>query len=90
MPRIVLWNPPAHRPAYRLMDWDGNVLEEGPMLTADEVYCDLCNKHVPLNPAPMVGSYVLCLDCLEKIEPGWREQITPLLETIWRDQMASE
>lgn len=74
MPRIVLWNPPAHRPAYRLM----------------EVYCDLCNKHVPLNPAPMVGSYVLCLDCLEKVEPGWRKQITPLLETIWRDQMASE
>lgn len=89
MPRIVLWNPPARRSAYRLMDWDGNVLEEGPMLTADEVYCDLCNADVVVRPVPVIGGYALCINCLEKVEPGWRKQITPLLEMIWRDQMAS-
>lgn len=89
MAKITLWYP-EERPSYAIYDWDGNVLEEGPMLTADEVYCDLCNAEVPLNPAPMIGSYVLCLDCLEKIEPSWRKQISPLLEMIWRDQMASE
>jgi hypothetical protein len=89
MKQITLWYP-EERPSYRLYDWDGNLLDEGAPLSADEVYCDLCNAPLSLNPAPMVGGYVLCLDCLEKVEPRWREQITPLLETMWRTQMASE
>jgi len=81
---------PTERPAYVLYDWDGSVLEVGPTLSADEVYCDLCNAEVPLNPGPMVGGNVLCLDCLPKIEPGWEKQVTPLLKLIWQTQMASE
>jgi len=87
MAKITLWYP-EERPAYTLYTPDG--VEVGPTLSAEEVYCDMCNAHVPLNPAPMIGSYVLCLDCLEKVEPGWRKQVTPLLAMIWREQMASE
>ncbi|MFZ6020417.1 MAG: hypothetical protein ACOYXO_12480 [Chloroflexota bacterium] len=86
---IELWFPPKTRPSFVLVDEDGNV-EVGAELTDEEVYCDLCNAEVPLNPAPMVGGNVLCLDCLPKIEPGWEKQVTPLLKLIWQTQMASE
>jgi hypothetical protein len=84
MPRIVLWNPPAHRPAYRLMDWDGNVLEEGPMLTADEVYCDLCNADVLVRPVPVIDGHVVCLRCLQEIDPKWPEQIPLEVLLVWK------
>ncbi|GIV65542.1 MAG: hypothetical protein KatS3mg046_802 [Bellilinea sp.] len=88
MAKIDLFHPHP-RPAYVLYDEAGFIEEIGPMLSADEVYCDLCNAQTPLDPAPMVNGYVLCLDCLERVEPNWRRQITPLLEIIWRDQMAT-
>ena len=90
MAEITLWYP-EERPSYAIYDWDGNLLEEGEPLSATEVYCDLCNAEVPLRPAPMIGSYVLCLDCLNKVEPEWRRQVTPLLMLIWYTQLeASE
>ncbi|WP_322793328.1 hypothetical protein [Bellilinea sp.] len=84
MAKITLWYP-EERPAFVIYTEDG--VEVGPTLGANEVYCDLCNAAVPLDPAPMVEGYVLCLDCLEKVVPDWRKQITPLLELMWRDQM---
>lgn len=89
MTGIVLWNPPEVRPAFWFLDEDGSV-EIGPLLTADEVYCDLCNAEVPLRPAPMIGSYVLCLECLNKVEPEWQRQVTPLLMLIWHTQLEEQ
>jgi|YNPNPStandDraft_1061719.scaffolds.fasta_scaffold90995_1 hypothetical protein len=83
---FTLWHP-TERPSYVVYDWDGNIEEVGPTLSANEVYCDLCNAEVPLDPAPMVGGNVLCLDCLRQVEPDWEEQATPLLKLIWREQM---
>ena len=90
MAEIVLWNPPEVRPVFRILDWDGNLVEEGPVLTEREVYCDLCNAEVPLRPAPMIGSYVLCLECLNKVEPEWQRQVTPLLKLIWYTQLEEQ
>lgn len=87
MAKIDLFYPHP-RPAYVIYGENG-VEEIGPTLGADEVYCDLCNAQTPLDPAPMIGDYVLCLDCLERIEPNWRRQITPLLEMVWCDQIAA-
>ncbi len=87
MPRIVLWTPPEERPSYAIYDWDGNLLEEGPMLTADEVFCDLCNNFVPLNPVPVIEGYALCLDCLQEIDPKWSEQIPLEVLLVWKWQL---
>lgn len=84
---LELWYPES-RPAYIIYNGDTNTLEEGPSLSADEVYCDLCNADVPLNPAPMVGGNVLCLECLSSFVPDREEQATPLLQRIWQMQMA--
>lgn len=88
---ITLWNPPAERPAYAIYDWDGNLVEEGTLLTEQEVYCDLCNADVIIRPVPVIGSYALCPECLDKVEPNWKEQIHPLVRWVWAKQIeASE
>lgn len=85
MKKLTLWYP-QQRTSYIIYSPEG--VEIGPTLGANEVYCDLCNATVPLNPAPMVDeSYVLCLDCLDAAVPNWRQQVTPLLILMWEQQM---
>ena len=57
------WWYPQERPSYVLMDWDGNVVAEGPTLGADEVICDICNAWVAIRPVPALGSYAVCPGC---------------------------
>lgn len=82
---VDLYYPPESRYAYILVDENGD-MEVGPMLTDQEVYCDLCNVEVPLRPAPLIGSYVLCLECLGQIVPDWSSQVDPAIIDIWRKQ----
>jgi len=56
------WTPPAQRKGWTLI-WDGEVIE-GPPLSDDEVFCDLCGSWVPVRPVPVVlGGYALCEEC---------------------------
>lgn len=82
MTKINLYYPPEVRYSYIIVDENG--AEFGPLLTDREVYCDLCNAEVPLRPAPLIGSYVLCLECLAQIDPGWESQVDPAIVEIWR------
>jgi len=86
--KITLWYP-THRPAYVFFDEAGNVEEEGAPLSADEVYCDLCNAEIVIRPVPVVGTYALCLDCLNKVEPGWRKQVSKAIQRAWYEQILS-
>lgn len=86
--KITLWYP-QERPAYVFFDEAGNVEEEGAPLSADEVYCDICNAEIVVRPVPVVGDYVLCLDCLNKVEPGWRRQIPRAIQIRWNEQILS-
>lgn len=85
MARITLWKPPAERTAWTLYDLDGNVLEQGPMIS--EVYCDLCNAEVVLRPVPVVDGYALCDHCLPKVVPNWHKQVSPAVLVAWYGQM---
>ncbi|MEJ5200642.1 MAG: hypothetical protein WHV66_00300 [Anaerolineales bacterium] len=85
MTKIDLYYPPAVRYSYIVFDdFDDGDVEVGPMLTDQEVYCDLCNVEVPLRPAPLIGSYVLCLECLGQIVPDWYSQVDPAIIDIWQ------
>jgi len=84
--KITLWNPPPVRASYIFVDEDGEV-EYGPPLA--EVYCDLCNAEIVIRPVPVVGTYALCLDCLNKVEPGWRRQIPRAIQIRWNEQILS-
>jgi len=72
--KITVWHPEERR-SYVIYDWDGNVLEEGPTLSAEEVYCDLCNEEVILRPVPVVEGYALCDNCMPKLVPDWYDQV---------------
>ena len=61
------WWYPQERPSYVLMDWEGNVVEEGPTLGADEVICDICNVWVAIRPVPSLGSYAVCPTCFHRM-----------------------
>lgn len=82
---IELWTP-TERTAYVITDWDGNVLEVGPTLSADEVICDMCGELVILRPVPLVDGYALCDECLPKIVPNWYDQIPPDVLEAWYEQ----
>ncbi len=86
---IILWMP-SDRQAYVITDWDGNVLDEGEMLTADDVICDLCNANIPLRPVPVVWTnYAVCLECLDRVIPNWRQVVGEAVAQGWQKQ-ASE
>lgn len=87
MKKITLWYP-QQRPAYVFVDEDGEV-EVGPTLSPDDVFCDVCNAEIVIRPVPVVGSYALCLDCLNKVEPGWRRQIPRAIQIRWNEQILS-
>jgi len=87
MAKITLWDPPEERPAFRLLDLDGHILEEGPVLTADEVYCDLCNAEVVVRPVPVVYGHAACLRCLSRLEPKWVEKIPFEVLAVWKFQL---
>lgn len=85
--KITLWYP-QERPAYVFLDEDGQV-EEGPLLSSDEVYCDICNADVIVRPVPMIGSYALCLRCLSEVEPNWQRQVSKTIQRMWHEQILS-
>jgi len=86
--KITLWMP-VSRPSY-IMYEAGNVVEVGMTLTADEVYCDLCNAVVPLRPVPVVRGYALCLECLDQLVPDWHKLVDQVVVEEWRRQLESE
>lgn len=88
MKKITLWNPPPLRPSYVFVDDDGQI-EEGAPLSADEVYCDLCNAEIVIRPVPVVGTYALCLGCLAKVEPSWQKQVSKTIQRAWYEQILS-
>lgn len=88
MKKITLWYPPRVRPSFVFVYDDGQI-EEGAPLSADEVYCDICNADVIVRPVPVVGSYALCLDCLAKIEPSWQKQVSKAIQRMWHEQILS-
>lgn len=57
------------------------------MLTADEVYCDLCNADVVVRPVPVISGYAACLNCLSRIEPEWPKQIPFEVMVFWYHQL---
>jgi len=88
MAEITLWNPPEERPSYKIYDWDGNLLEVGDTLSADEVICDLCNADVVVRPVPVVWeNYAVCLECLDRIMPQWRAVVGEAVVERWHEQM---
>ena len=82
---IELWYPEA-RPSYIAYTANGELSEIGPTLGADEAYCDLCNADIPIRPVPMIGSYALCLECLAKVVPSWKEMVPAHIQYDWQDQ----
>lgn len=62
---IEWWQPNA-RPAYLLYTEEGGI-EEGPMLGADEVICDLCNGDVSYSPVAVYAGNALCPECFQKV-----------------------
>lgn len=62
----IQWWTPRERPAYILWTEDGGV-ENGPLLGADEVICDVCNADVCVTPVPVVGGNALCPDCFREM-----------------------
>ncbi len=87
---LILWMP-TERPAFIITDWDGNVLEVGGTLSADEVICDLCNALITIRPVPVVWeNYAVCLECLDRVMPQWRDVVGEAVVEGWHEQMASE
>jgi len=75
------WWYPQERPSYAVMDWDGNVVQEGPTLGPDEVYCDICNAPVFVRPVPALGSYAVCLECFHRMT-GFRVEEAAYLDDV--------
>ena len=83
------WWYPQERPSFVITDWDGNVVEEGPTLGPDEVYCDICNARVFVRPVPALGSYAVCPDCFFRMT-GIRVEEAAYLDGVELMEMEGE
>ena len=86
MAGIVLWNPPERRISF-VIHWDDGDVTIGPPLSADEVYCDLCNADVVVRPVPVIDGHALCLRCLHRVEPEWPKQVPFEVLILWKHQL---
>lgn len=89
---LQLWDPPELRPSY-VIAWYGDDgvedVEEGDLLTQDEVFCDLCNEYVPIRPVPVLfGTYALCVECLSRYVPDWEDRVDKAVLASWEKQLA--
>ncbi len=61
------WSPPPVRSAGAVYDKAGNLVKDLGVLTADEVYCDVCNAPILVRPVPSTGDYALCPPCFGRL-----------------------
>ena len=82
-PMIELWFPTDREFAI----YGGGKKVYSSIVPASEVICDICNADVAIRPVPLIyGSYAVCLDCLAREYPDWRERVPVDVIAEWERQ----